>query len=103
MKSKPIKRLGTISLRNLEANKILKELYLEKGITQCEIKGKGCRPEFALSWHHRKRRTEYKTVEELAEFKETVLTCGICHDENLRPNSDKSEEMFKRLRGDYEY
>ncbi len=87
-------------------NQELEKIYLEKGITRCEI----CGSTHILSFHHRKKRRWYKLCPELlVSFNQTILVCAEDHDklDNGFWEGDKritakefSKEQFKRLRGD---
>lgn len=93
-----MKKIGKIGRINLEANKILKKIYVEKGILTCELKLSGCWKDNALGFAHREKRWKYiKNPEKLSEFKETLLACNPCHDK-IEHNKNLTEEFFKRLR-----
>lgn len=97
---KALKNIVKANYINARANKKLKEIYIEKGITRCEVKFKKCLGLFALSWHHRHKRVWYKDKPELlASFNQTLLTCPYCH-QQLEWDKKLHEETFQRLRGD---
>ena len=90
------KRSGTALAK--DANKKLRKIYEDKGITFCEI----CRTDSFLSWHHRHKRRLYKGREELlSEYGQTILVCTSCHNE-LEYNKVAHERAFDLLRKGYE-
>lgn len=83
---------------NIEANKILKKIYQENGITSCELRLEGCWGSNWLSFAHRKKRIEYyKCPEKLSDFNETILACVPCH-MKIEGNKELTEYYFKKLR-----
>ncbi len=86
----------TTTQKKIKANKILKEIYLDKGITVCEM----CGGSFALSWHHRHKRWWYiKKTELLSSFNQTILVCQNCHNK-IEYDKELHNKTFERLRGD---
>lgn len=76
------------------ANRKLKKLFLDKGITYCE----NCGSTFALSFAHRmKRREYYSQPEKLYDFNEVLLLCIPCH-EQIEYDREKTKQLFARLR-----
>ena len=94
MKRSWIKKIGRQGKINIEANRILKEKYKEAGINSCEI----CGSKWELHPHHKHHRYYYKTAEELADLKESVLLCPLCHNKYM-PDSKDTLELFLKLRG----
>lgn len=91
------KKIGKITQRNVEANKKLKQIYLEKGITKCELKFEGCMYNWGLGFAHKEKRWKYiKTPEKLSDFNETILACTMCHN---RIENDKklTNDVFAKL------
>jgi hypothetical protein len=89
-----MKRIGKIGKINLEANKKLKELFLQKQILTCEI----CGSDWALSWHHKHSRVWYRPwPEKLSEFSEVLLVCPEHHN-LLQSDQRKSDYYFRQLR-----
>lgn len=78
---------------NQKANNRLKEIFLSKGITRCEL----CGNNSWLSYMHRKKRRHYQTVEELTDFNQVILACMSCHTQ-LEYDRDATEAVFRRLR-----
>jgi hypothetical protein len=72
----------------------LEEIYLEKGITSCELKFDGCWGDNALHFAHRYKRRDPRCKH---TFKSTILACNPCH---MKIEYDKqlTEEVFKLLR-----
>lgn len=98
-----MKRIGRIGKANIQANKILKEIYYKKGIDSCEIRLDGCLGQFTSAFAHKHKRSWYNgNVELLSSFNETILACQNCH--NIIEN-DKilTEEVFKRLRKQHKW
>jgi hypothetical protein len=93
-------RIGKIGKRNLEANKKLKWIYNDYGITICELGFKGCTMDNFLTFAHDHKRDWYKSkenIEKLADFNHTVLACQNCHS-ILEDDKELTEEIFKKLR-----
>jgi hypothetical protein len=104
MKRTHIKRIGKIGRINQKANRHLKAIYAEKGITCCEVNLPGCLLTWALSWHHRYPREDYydrdrkKHIANLADFQTTLLVCSKCHQILQKNYNNISEDYFKELR-----
>ena len=95
MKRTPLKRMGKIGKRNVNANRKLKDLFVSKGITQCEM----CGSTFALSFAHRHKRIWYREFPELlSDFNQVLLLCVPCH-EKIEYNKELTSNLFERLRG----
>jgi len=91
-------KIGKITKRNIQANKILKKIYQEKGITSCELRLSGCWGNKWLSFAHKKKRVEYlKCPEGLSDFNETILCCVPCH-QQIEGNRKLTEYYFNKLR-----
>lgn len=92
--------MGRIGKRNSDANRKLKKLFQDKGITRCEIGMVGCWYSNALGFAHRKtRRHYYATPEKLYDFNEVIMACVICH-QYIEGNKEATEYYFKKLRPD---
>ena len=92
-------KIGKQTKINLEANKILKRIYLERGINYCELNFYGCAKTWALAWAHRHRRIwYYKKPELLSSFNQTIVACTSCH-QKIDSNKELLEESFNKLRG----
>jgi len=91
-------KIGKQTKINLESNKILKEIYQEKGIQFCEIRMPECMWNWGLGFAHLHKRIWYlKQPELLSDFNQTVLSCTMCH-QRIEGNKKLTEEVFKRLR-----
>ena len=78
----------------MEANKKLKGIYQEKGITRCEI----CGGTFGLSWHHKNKRWFYRDKPHLlSSFFHTLLLDQKCHS-ILEYDREKHDYYFNKLR-----
>lgn len=98
MKRTPIKSIGKIGKRNINANRILKKLYAEAGITSCELKFDGCCGNSFLSFAHKEKRERYRSCpEKLADINETLLACIPCH-ERIEKDRELTIEVFNKLR-----
>jgi hypothetical protein len=74
-----------------KAKKKLIEIYIKKQITKCE----NCGSKWALSFHHRPKRSSQNAVH---DFKHTRLICGKCHD-FFEDNDEKDKLLFSLPRG----
>lgn len=93
-----MKKIGRIGKINIEANRILKQKFLEAGITTCEAKLHSCMTNFALSFAHKHKRVWYKgNLELLSSMNEVILTCASCH-ATLEIDQELTEKTFKKLR-----
>ena len=78
----------------------LKKLYLEKGITQCEIRLPNCWTDNGLTFAHRHKRIWYKSQpEKLIEFNQTILGCIGCH-MAIEYDKELTKKIFDNLRGE---
>jgi len=91
-----IKRIGKQTRINIEANQILKDLFIDKEIFTCEL----CHSPFFMSYHHRHKRMFYRSCPELlSDFNQVILVCAKDHDE-LERDKEYSKEVFMKLRGE---
>lgn len=77
----------------------LTKTYQKKGITQCELHLEGCWRYNTLSFAHRHKRRYYKGTDMLWTFNQTILACIPCH-QKIEYDSDLTEEIFEKLRGE---
>ena len=98
MKRSPLKRIGKIGKRNIEANKRIAEMWKEKGIYYCEVHLPGCLKNWPLqNCHKNKRDYYYSKPEKLYDYNEVVRACQNCH--NLLEHDKKlTEKVFNDLR-----
>lgn len=93
---------------NAEANRILDEIYAEKGIDYCEIQlSPNCLKKekhsygerLSLSYAHRHKRIWYRgdNVRYLSDFMHTIRACLHCH-RMIEDDRKLSEKVFSRLR-----
>ena len=76
----------------------LKEIYEDKGITNCEVRLNGCWINNGLSFHHRHKRIWYYSQPELlGEFNQTILVCPVCH-QRIENDRELNRKIFKQLR-----
>lgn len=96
-KLNPVGKQGKV---NAAANKKLKQIYFDAGITSCEM----CSSTFGLSWHHRHKRVWYKAPGRqhlLSHMSQTILVCIACH-EVLEVDAEITSQKFMELRGEEE-
>ena len=72
---KPLKQAGKKTKAWDEAREELKKEFEEMGITECEIRLKGCRKNNFLSFAHIDKRKNLSKE----DLKEVVLACVPCH------------------------
>jgi hypothetical protein len=79
---------------NIESNKRIKQMFIDKGIERCE----SCGATSGLTFAHRKKRRHYNTVEELSDWNEVIL---LCLNEHIKIEQSPllTAQMFARLRG----
>jgi hypothetical protein len=96
-------KIGKIGKINIEANKRLKWIYTDYGITTCELRFPGCQGNYMLSFAHKEKRENYrKRPEDLSNFKETLLACIHCHgilDDRSKTTEEKKNQIFEDKRG----
>jgi hypothetical protein len=97
-----MKQMGKIGKINLEANKTLKWIYNDYGITRCELGFPGCLGDYMLSFCHKERRDAYRgNFERLGAFDETLLGCQNCHsilDDRSKTTEKEKNAIFNKLR-----
>lgn len=100
MKKTPIKKIGKIGKRNLEANKKLKKMFEDLDVRWCEVSLENCLFSFYLQFAHRHKRIDYRQYPEyLYHHNQVVLACQSCHSK-IENNRELTEKVFQRLRGD---
>lgn len=91
--------MGRITKINKEANKKIKEMFLETDIRSCEARLSKCTGSFALSFAHRhKRAWYYSEPSKLWDFKQVILCCMPCHS-IIEDDKELTEKVFNELRG----
>jgi len=86
-------KIGKIGKRNIEANKKLKEIFIDNGITRCEL----CNSDYALTFAHKERREWYRSQPELlSDFKQVLLLCQKCH-QKMDDRSETTEKLKNEL------
>jgi len=96
MRRKALKRIGKKGLENLKYKALLKEMDLPQ---RCEVGLSGCMIGLFLTVAHRHKRSHYKTAEELADIKQIIIACTLCHD-TIENDKELTESVFNKLRGD---
>jgi len=89
-------KIGKKALEWLQASDELEEIYLEKGITLCELRFEGCWINSALHFAHLYKRNDPRCEH---TFQGTILACNPCH-QKIEYDRDLTEKMFKKLRHD---
>lgn len=89
-----LRKIGKKSKEWMEAREKLKQEYLEKGITSCELQLTGCWHDNALGFAHRYKRNDPRCEH---TFEGTILACNPCHSQ-IEYDKYLSEKMFNKLR-----
>lgn len=98
-----MKKVGKIGKQNIQANRKIKEMFIDKGITFCEVKLDGCTPDYALTFAHRHKRVWYHSkMHLLSEYTQVVCACMSCH-MKIEKDKNLTELIFQKLRGDEKY
>lgn len=96
-------KVGKIGKLNQSANKKLKAIFEEKGITRCEIGFNSCLGSGWLSFCHKHPREWYRSnLSLLSDFNEVLLGCINCHtelDDRSCTTEEEKDLIFKQRRG----
>lgn len=93
-----MKKLGKIGLANVKARRLIAEICEAENINRCELKLPGCKQYLFLAPAHRHKREYYKgDVAKLADKREWVAACVVCHDQ-IEVSRELTDKMFKKLR-----
>lgn len=82
---------------NRKARKMIADIAEEKGLYRCEL----CGSTFGVAPAHKERRIYYKTAEALADYKQWICLCVICHtklDDRSQTTKAESDATFDTLR-----
>lgn len=94
-----IRRVGKIGKINGKARQKIAEISRERNLKECELKLEGCTKNWPLAPAHRHKRAWYKgDVDLLADPKQWVCACQVCHDQ-IEHDAELTEKMFMDLRG----
>ncbi len=85
-------KLGKKGKLNKKSNKLLKQIFLDKGITYCEV----CGTNHGLTFAHKEKRRNM-TPEQLSDFNYVLLLCIQCH-QDIEFSREKTEQLFRLLR-----
>ncbi len=78
--------------------KKLIEIYQDKGIYSCELRGSKCTGTLYTGFAHKHKRVWYYDKENLlGDFNQTILACSQCHSE-IEHNKELTEVVFNKLR-----
>lgn len=88
-------RVGKKTNEWIKASDELEEIYLQKGITTCELQLEGCWKNNALHFAHQYKRNDPRCEH---TFEGTILACNKCHS-IIEYDRELTEKMFKKLRG----
>lgn len=95
-------KIGKVGKANIAANRKLKKMFGEKGITTCELAFPGCLWDYMLTFCHKEKREAYRgNLERLSAFEEVVLGCQHCHailDDRSKTTKKQSDAIFRKLR-----
>lgn len=95
---KPI-RAGRITRINSKARNMIAEIAREENLKECEIGIEGCTKTWPLAPAHRHKRAWYKgDAQLLADRRQWVCACQVCHDQ-IEVDAELTEEIFMKLRG----
>lgn len=90
---------GKIGKANQKANRLLKTLFLAKGITTCELRYTGCTRDSFLGFAHRHKRIYYRNqLDKLSDYSQVILACTNCHNK-IEYDEELTQIAFERLRG----
>lgn len=93
-----MKKIGKVGKINIQANKRLRKIFEEKGITSCEVRYPGCLGNQFLQFAHKHKRVWYRDKPELlSDFNEVVLACQSCH-AIIERSRLLTEKVFSRCR-----
>jgi hypothetical protein len=97
-----MRRIGKVGKANLAANRKLKKMFEEKGITTCELAFPGCLWDYMLGFAHKDRREAYRgNLARLGAFEEVLLSCVHCHeilDNRSKTTKKQSDAIFRQRR-----
>lgn len=100
MKQTAINKIGKIGRANIKARKMIAIKCESIDLNFCEIQLGGCLGGIYLAPAHRHKRAWYQgDADLLAEFKQWVCACQICHNQ-IEFDNELTEEVFDRLRGE---
>jgi hypothetical protein len=83
---------------NKEARRKISELCENLRLERCEL----CGGTFGVAPAHKHLRTHYTTSEELADYREWICACVVCHekmDNRSKTTREEVDAIFARLRG----
>ncbi len=100
MRRTPIRRVGKIGKRNIEANKEIADMWMELGVTACEVRlNENCQGMNLLTNMHRHKRVWYRSCpEKLHDYRHVVRACMYCH-QKCEYDKLLTERIFLALRG----
>lgn len=93
-------KVGKVGRANTAARKEIARVSEEKSLTRCELNLSGCMQTWPLAPAHRHKRAFYKgDAVLLADPKQWVCACQVCHDQ-IEHDADRTEQLFLQLRGE---
>lgn len=96
---KAMKRVGKHGEANRASRSLIAEIAEQHQMTTCEIQLPNCMRTWPLAPAHRHKRAWYKAnVQKLADIKQWITACQVCHDQ-IEHNATLTEEIFLKLRG----
>lgn len=97
---KPIRKIGKIGKRNIDANIILFKEYSElTDLPPCEVGKVGLCWHMFMGFAHRHERVDYRAYPEmLSKVNQTLKSCNPCHGW-IDSHREEREELFLKKRG----
>ena len=91
-------RLGKRGKANRQARELIAQYCESINLNRCEVRLPGCKIYMFLAPAHRHKRDWYNgDVELLADPKQWVCACVVCHDQ-MEVSRTLTEEVFTKLR-----
>lgn len=99
MKRTAMKKIGKTGKANTNSRKVIADIAERHQMKTCEIRLPNCMRTWPLAPAHRHKRSWYKgNADKLADIKQWVTACQVCHDQ-IEHNATLTEEIFMKLRG----
>lgn len=99
LKRTTMKKVGKTGQANKYSRDLIAQIAEKNQMTTCEIQLIDCMRSWPLAPAHRHKRAWYKgDVDKLADPKQWVTACVVCHDQ-IEHNASLTEEVFMKLRG----
>lgn len=103
MRKSWINKVGKKGIANIQSRKMIANICESLGMDTCELNFAGCKNRLFLAPAHRHPRQWYNgDPETLADFKQWVVACVVCHeilDNRAKTSQKESDDQFIKLRG----